>query len=134
MSGPPLVSFGAVAVGAAPLERDHDDLRFRVMRALEADPTLSQRDLAREVGASLGLVNYCLKGLIDKGLVKLRNFQASPNKLRYVYTLTPKGIATKAALTRGFLARRIAEYEKLDAEITALREELNKTTSPGGGG
>lgn len=101
-----------------------DDTRFRVMRALEADPKLSQRDLARALGISLGIINYCLKGLVEKGQVKVKNFRASDNKLRYAYVLTPRGVVAKARLTKNFLARRLAEHEALKAEIEALHDEL----------
>lgn len=102
-----------------------EDIRFRMMRALEADPKLSQRDLARSLGISLGVVNYCLKGLIEKGQVKVGNFRASGNKLRYTYVLTPRGVLTKAKLTKAFLKRRMAEHEALIAEIEALQREVN---------
>lgn len=102
-----------------------EDIRFRMMRALEADPKLSQRDLARSLGISLGVVNYCLKGLIEKGQVKVGNFRASGNKLRYAYVLTPRGVLAKAKLTKAFLKRRMAEHEALIAEIEALQCEVN---------
>ncbi|UOA34118.1 hypothetical protein DSM110093_03953 (plasmid) [Sulfitobacter sp. DSM 110093] len=101
-----------------------EDTRFRVMRALEADPKLSQRELAKSLGVSLGLVNYCLKGLVDKGQVKVSNFRASNNKLRYAYVLTPRGVLARAKLTRAFLKRRMVEHEALMAEIEALQEEV----------
>jgi len=101
-----------------------DDIRFRVMRALEADPKLSQRDLAKALGISLGVVNYCLKGLVEKGQVKVTNFRASGNKLRYAYVLTPRGVLDKAKLTTDFLKRRMAEHEALRAEIAGLKKEL----------
>ncbi len=102
----------------------HEDVRFRVMRAVEQNPNVSQRHLARELGVSVGIVNYCLQGLVEKGHVKVRNFQASSNKLRYAYVLTPSGIAERIALTGRFLKRRKAEYEALHAEIEALQGEL----------
>ncbi len=88
---------------------------------------MSQRDLAKAVGVSVGRVNYVLKALVDKGLVKLGNFTASKDKRRYAYVLTPKGIAKRAALTRSFLARKMAEYEALREEIEALTSELPDT-------
>jgi len=103
----------------------NEDIRFRVMRALEADPKLSQRELAKSLGISLGVVNYCLKGLIEKGQVKVGNFRASGNKLRYTYVLTPRGVLAKASLTKAFLKRRVAEHEALIAEIEALQREIN---------
>lgn len=86
---------------------DKADVRFRVMRAIERDPTLSQRDLARELGVSLGGVNFCIKALIDKGAVKVENFRASGNKMRYAYVMTPQGIREKARMTGGFLQRKM---------------------------
>jgi len=101
-----------------------EDLRFRLLRLLEANPTLSQREIATELGLSLGRVNYVLRALIEKGQVKTRNFRMSPNKLRYAYLLTPGGIEEKARLTGGFLQRKLAEHEALQAEIEALQREL----------
>lgn len=101
-----------------------EDTRFRVMRALEGNPKLSQRELAAALGISLGVVNYCLKGLVEKGQVKVDNFRASGNKLRYAYVLTPRGMLTKARLTKSFLKRRMSEHEALRAEIEALQKEL----------
>ena len=100
------------------------EVRFRVMRLLEEEPHLSQRDIAARLNISLGIVNYCLRALVDKGQVKIRNFRAAGNKLRYAYILTPKGIAAKTALTGDFLRRKMAEYEALKAEINALESEL----------
>jgi len=101
-----------------------EDMHFRILRLLQENPEMSQRDLAKAVGVSVGRVNYVLKALVDKGLVKLGNFTASKDKRRYAYVLTPKGIAKRAALTRSFLARKMAEYEALRAEIEALSSEL----------
>lgn len=84
---------------------------------------MSQRDLAKSVGVSVGRMNYVLGALVDKGLVKLGNFTAAKDKRRYAYVLTPQGIAQKAMLTRSFLARKVAEYEALREEIEALKEE-----------
>lgn len=105
---------------------DRAEMRFRVMRALEQDPKLSQRDLARELGVSLGGVNYCIKALIDKGAIKVENFRASGNKMRYAYVLTPVGLTEKARLTGRFLQRKMREYEALKAEIDGLQDELRK--------
>ena len=103
------------------------------MRLLQGNPKLSQRQLSRELGVSLGAVNYCLRALIDKGEVKIRNFRAADNKQRYAYILTPKGVARKAAITRRFLARKIAEYEALKAEIAALQREMPDEAETGDG-
>lgn len=92
------------------------------MRLIEVNPSVSQREIARSLGISLGAVNYCLSALIDVGFVKVRNFRASNNKRRYAYIQTPKGAAEKAALTADFLQRKVREYEALKAEIESLRE------------
>ena len=103
---------------------DRAEMRFRVMRALEQDPKMSQRDLARALGVSLGGVNYCLKALIEKGAIKVENFRASDNKMRYAYVLTPDGVGERARLTKRFLQRKIREYDALKAEIDGLQVEL----------
>ena len=100
------------------------EIRFRVMRLLQDEPHLSQREISARLDISLGLVNYCLRALVGKGQVKIRNFRAANNKLRYAYILTPKGIAAKTALTGVFLRRKVAEYEALKVEIAALKTEL----------
>jgi EPS-associated MarR family transcriptional regulator len=104
------------------------DAHFRVMRIIEANPTYSQRDIARSLGISLGAVNYCLKALIKVGSVKVKNFRNSDSKMRYAYILTPKGAAEKAALTGSFLQRMMLEYEALKVEIEAL--QLEASVSP----
>lgn len=101
-----------------------EDVRFRVLRLLQDNPEITQRELAAEVGVSVGGVHYVLNALVEKGLVKLGNFSAAKDKRRYAYILTPKGIAEKAAITKRFLARKITEYETLRAEIDSLRDEL----------
>lgn len=107
---------------------DHTEVHFRVLRLLEADPTLSQRDIARELNVSLGRINYVLRALVDKGEVKIRNFRNSNHKLRYAYVLTPKGMRRKARLTVGFLQRKLREYETLRTEIETLQRELDVDT------
>ena len=97
-----------------------DDVRFRILRLLEQNPEMSQRDLAQAVGISTGSVHYVLKALVDKGLVKLSNFTASEDKRRYAYVLTPKGITARIEMTRDFVARKVIEYESLRAEIEQL--------------
>ena len=97
------------------------------MRLLQANPDLTQRELAQELGVSVGGLNYCLKALIDKGWVKMQNFNQSKNKFGYVYILTPTGMAEKAALTSRFLKRKMSEYEALKAEIDALQSENPST-------
>lgn len=102
-----------------------EDLNFRVLKHLQDQPDISQRDLAEVLGISHGKVNYCIKALTDKGLVKLSNFQNSKHKFKYVYILTPAGIAEKMALTGRFLQRKMAEYEALRTEIESLKNELH---------
>lgn len=106
-----------------------EDTHFRVLRLLQDNPEMSQRELARAVGVSVGGIHYVLNALIDKGLVKLGNFSAAEDKRRYAYVLTPKGIARKAALTRAFLARKIEEYDALREEIEALQLDLNTSAA-----
>lgn len=101
-----------------------EDVHFRVLRVLEQRPEISQRELAEDVGIALGKVNYVLNALTDKGLVKMRNFRNSQNKLRYAYILTPAGLRAKADLTAGFLRRKLAEYEALKAEIDSVQGEM----------
>ena len=102
-----------------------EDTDFRVMRLLQYNPDLTQRELAEKLGVSVGGLNYCLKALIEKGLVKMQNFSQSKNKFGYVYILTPSGMAAKAAITHRFLERKMAEYEALKAEIEALKSEAH---------
>ena len=102
-----------------------EDTHFRIMRILQENPDLTQRELAEKLGMSVGGLNYCLNALIDKGLVKMQNFSNSKNKFRYVYLLTPMGIAEKVALTTRFLSRKMEEYEALKLEIEALKSEAN---------
>lgn len=97
-----------------------EDLHFRVLKILQDNPDLSQRDLAARLGVSNGKLNYCLRALIDKGLVKFGNFAQSKHHLGYAYLLTPAGMARKAALTHSFLKRKLAEYEALKVEIASL--------------
>jgi len=99
-------------------------MRFRMLRLLQDNPELSQRDLARALGVSNGSVHYALRALVNKGLIKIGNFTASRDKRRYRYILTPKGLAEKAALTGRFLRRKLQEHEILLAEIEALRAEV----------
>ena len=106
-----------------------DELRLRVLRALEANPELSQRQLAAELGVSLGGVNYALKALIERGFVKADNFRKSGSKVAYLYVLTPKGIAEKSSLATAFLGRKLEEYEVLRQEIEALKGEVGSDES-----
>ena len=109
-----------------------DELRLRVLCALEANPELSQRQLAAELGVSLGGVNYALKALMERGFVKVDNFRKSGTKVAYLYVLTPKGIAEKSSLATAFLGRKLEEYEVLRQEIEALKGEVG-SREPGNG-
>lgn len=104
-------------------ESPQDETLFQVLRTLNANPQISQRELADAMGMSLGKANYCLKALVDKGLIRVRNFRNSQNKLAYAYLLTPKGVAAKAGLTSRFLKRKMSEYEALKWEIAELKKE-----------
>lgn len=101
-----------------------DDVRFRLLRFLADHPEASQRDLAQHLEVSLGKVNYCLRALVERGWVKIRNFKNSRNKAAYAYYLTPKGLEQKVAVTVQFLQRKIAEHNALTREIDALRAEV----------
>ena len=91
--------------------------QFNVLRKVKSKPNSSQRQLASELGFSLGKLNYCLKALNTKGLIKIKNFQKNPNKLGYAYILTPKGVAAKTKLTIDFMKRKMKEYDELKTEI-----------------
>ena len=96
------------------------------MRLLESNPTLTQRDLASQLGISLGGINYCVKALIDKGWIKAQNFRKNDNKLGYSYLLTPSGVKEKSELTAQFLKRKLREYDDLRYEIERLKSEIKK--------
>jgi EPS-associated MarR family transcriptional regulator len=100
------------------------ETHFRIMRILQENPDLTQRELADKLGISVGGLNYCLNALIDKGLVKMHNFQNSKNKFKYLYLLTPMGVAEKIAMTRQFLSCKMQEYEALKVEIDSLKAEV----------
>jgi EPS-associated MarR family transcriptional regulator len=116
---------GARQGGSVPSRQSQlqEDTAFRVLRILEQEPSVSQRELARRLGMSLGGIHYCLQALVSKGFVKLENFRANPRKLGYAYVLTPAGMAQRVAMTGRFLQRKMAEYEALQSEIEALRAE-----------
>lgn len=100
-----------------------DEYRYKILKVLEVNPEISQRDLARELGVSLGRVNFCLKALIEVGLLKATNFRNSNNKLAYMYLLTPNGIKEKSLITERFLKIKLEEYANLETEINELRRE-----------
>ena len=101
-----------------------EDTYFRVLRMLQDNPDLTQREIAQALGLSTSGLNYCLKALIDKGWVKVQNFSQSKNKFGYIYVLTPLGISQKMALAASFLMRKMKEYEALKTEIDDVRGEL----------
>ena len=104
-------------------------LSLEAMRLLAAQPELSQRELSRALGLSLGKTHYVLHALLDKGLLKIENFRRNDNKVAYAYLLTPKGVREKLRLTRSFLARKEAEFEHLQFTIAQLRAEVRKARS-----
>jgi len=106
-----------------------EDTHFRVLRMLQENPDLTQREIAARLGLSTSGLNYCLRALIDKGWVKVQNFSQSKNKFGYIYVLTPLGISQKLSLTGSFLKRKMQEYEALRAEIEGLSSELEVSTS-----
>ena len=101
-----------------------EQTRYRLLKLLEENPELSQRQLAEALGVSVGKVNFCLHALLERGLVKVRNFRNSSNKLAYAYYLTPKGAREKIRTTAGFLKRKLAEYEAIEKEIEELKREV----------
>jgi len=103
-----------------------DESRYRILKVLDLNPRISQRELAKDLGISLGKVNYCINALIEKGLVKVNNFQNNPNKRGYIYLLTPSGIEAKALITLSFLKSKMTEYEKLKHEIAKLQLEVEE--------
>lgn len=105
-----------------------DEYRYKILKILEANPEISQRDLARTLGVSLGRTNFCLKALIERGLLKATNFKNSSNKLAYMYFLTPKGIEEKSVITARFLKIKMQEYAALETEIEELRRDATQTT------
>ena len=105
------------------------DIRLDLLRRLEINPEYTQRELSQEMGVSLGKVNYCMKKLIEKGLVKITNFKQYPNKMSYSYTITPRGIEEKTKLTFSFLKRKMTEYEILKKEINELKLETEEMTN-----
>ena len=106
------------------------DLDYELLCRLTSQPEATQRSLAANLGVSVGKVNYCLRALIEKGCVKANNFRRSDNKRAYVYLLTPEGVSAKARLAQAFLARKELEYEQLQREIAALRNDLRTEGHP----
>lgn len=103
-----------------------ENTHYTLLKTLEENPGMSQRDLAKKLGVSLGKVNYCLNALVEKGSIKIGNFRKSDNKLAYAYLLTPGGLELKARMTVHFLKSKMAEYETLKMEIHELQREVEK--------
>lgn len=101
-----------------------DEYRYKLLNKINQNPNVSQRELASELGISLGKVNFCLKALVEVGLVKVENFRNSKNKSGYLYLLTPQGIEQKSKITKRFLQRKIEEHDQISAEIEELRKSL----------
>jgi len=108
----------------------NEDTLFWTLKVLQESPAVSQRTLAKEVGINVSTINFCLKALVEKGWIKMGNFSKNPDKLSYAYLLTPTGVAEKAVLTRRFLQRKMAEYEKLHDEIEALKTQMCDEQNP----
>lgn len=122
-----MVEQTALAYAESPAHGDTDGARLAVLRLLVQRPDMSQRELAEALGLSLGKTHYVLHALLNKGLVKARNFRRSGNKLAYAYVLTPTGLRAKLRLTRAFLSRKEAEFKRLQRTIAALKNELADT-------
>lgn len=103
-----------------------DEYRYKILKELQQSPDVSQRELAKRLGISLGKTNFCIKALIEKGLVKAGNFKRSSDKSKYLYLLTPKGIEERVSLTHQFLRRKLDEHQQLSKEIEQLREEIKQ--------
>ena len=106
------------------------DIRLDLLHRLESNPEFTQRELSKEIGVSLGKVNYCIKKLAEKGLIKITNFSHNSNKIGYFYILTPRGVEEKARLTFTFLKRKIKEYEVLKKEIDKLKQDSENLQLP----
>ena len=115
----------SISIMTTQRDKLREDVQFRILRLLQDNPEMSQRDLAKAVGVSTGGIHYVLNALLDKGLLKLGNFTAAEDKRRYAYVLTPTGIAKRADLTKRFLVRKMAEYEQLKTEIDEVRGDLS---------
>lgn len=109
-----------------------DEYRYKILNLVQAKPEISQRELAKNLGISLGKANFCLKALMEIGLLKATNFRNSKNKLAYMYLLTPNGVEEKSRITMRFLKAKMQEYELLKAEINQLMQETKTELSPDG--
>ena len=102
-----------------------DEITYKILKAIEENPSQSQRELSKSLGVSLGKLNYCLKALVGRGWVKANNFRQNPHKSDYLYLLTPSGVEAKALVTVRFLKRKMQEYERIKEEIAELQEETH---------
>ena len=107
-----------------------DEYRYKILKELEANPEISQRELAKGLGISLGKTNFCIQALIEKGLIKASNFRNSQNKKAYIYCLTPQGMEAKASITLQFLKYKMVEYQALKKEIERLQHEASLIKHP----
>ncbi len=110
-----------------------EEISYKVIKLIEQNPEISQRELSRQLGVSLGKVNYCVHALIDQGWIKARNFKNSQNKMAYRYLLTPHGLQQKTEVAANFLKRKLAEYERLQREIEILRQDVAQVVDERGG-
>jgi len=106
------------------------EIRYRLLKLLESNPGLTQRQMAEAMGLSLGKFNYCLKELVRKGIVKIERFKSSGNKAAYMYILTPHGLEEKTRITASFLRRKIEEFEEIKSQIEELASEVNDEKDP----
>lgn len=107
-----------------------DEIAYKLLKLVQEDPHLSQREIAKQMGISLGKANYCIKSLIDKGYIKAKNFYKSDMKGAYMYILTPRGWDEKARVTYRFLQRKMDEYEEIQEEIERLKSETEHLSNP----
>ena len=120
-----LVGANSCALWVCSRRHMNEEISYKLIKIIEENPDISQRELAIQMGISLGKVNYCLKAMIEKGWLKACNFKNSYNKIAYAYMLTPKGLGEKAKITARFLKRKVREYELLKNEIEQLRQEIS---------
>ncbi len=102
------------------------DIHYKVLDFIEKNPKITQRELSEKLGVSLGSINFCIKALIDVGHIKVENFKKNPEKINYLYLLTPRGIGVKSSLMIDFLKRKISEYDELKSEIDSINKKLDK--------
>ena len=102
------------------------DIHYKVLDLIEENPKITQRELSKKLGVRLGSINFCMKALIDVGHIKVENFKKNPQKLNYLYLLTPQGIGVKSTLMIDFLKRKMTEYDALKSEIESINKKLDK--------